>query len=150
MKHKNRKHHTIQLIKHDFDNKIFNENYIEYWIDKFTYWHKEIGRGAYVMEPEGSGFCPLVPMRHAKSGLIVSGSWSFFMDNISPLHKKILEHYPIDRYGIFFDSSFFSPTITYFLELLPGLPDDLEIKDSWYNSSEFIQSIESMKQLMLK
>ena len=146
MARKKQKHNPVQIIKHNYDGELFDKNSTKYWIDKFLDWHKEIGRGAYVMETEGSGFCPLVPTVHKESGLVVSGSWSTFMDNINPLHQKVLEHYPTDRYGIFFDNSlYFNPTTTYFLELLPGLPDDLEVESSWHNSSVFLDFLDSLK-----
>jgi hypothetical protein len=51
-------------------------------LDRFNIWHKEIGRGAYIMENGGNGYCPLVP-KMCDNGIFVSGSWSYFMDNIS-------------------------------------------------------------------
>lgn len=130
----------IQIIKNDYDGKMF-DNDVKYWIDRFNIWHKEIGRGAYIMENGGNGYCPLVP-KMCDNGIFVSGSWSYFMDNINELDKKVLEHYPTDRYGLFIVESFLQPAIIYFLELVPGLPDDLEIKKTWHNGSEFLKFVD--------
>lgn len=140
---------SVQIIKHNFDSTVFDKS-VEYWIERFNTWHKEIGRGFYnISNVDGSGYCPLKTSIHAESGMILSGDWADAMQD--PLIKKILEHYPTERYGIFIVDNFITrERITYYLELQPNLPSDLEIERTWVNSSEFLAFIESRKREIAK